>query len=166
MEGVKEATLDFGGSPLTVAVAHGLGNARKILDGMGRGGFAVCVHRDHELPGGCVGGGGQPILTEWEQTQGPPSLGLRRGSEAPAGSPTRTPPCSSCMGNSSETARTPLSHALAHDVPAEGSVTGPVESVSGPGSPRDPGPFCLRAFFARLGLQLRFFRRILRFSFI
>ncbi len=69
LEGVKEATVSMRpkGSDKTidvkVAVAHGLGNARKVLDKVraGEGGWhfieIMCC------PGGCIGGGGQPIPT-------------------------------------------------------------------------------------------------------
>ncbi len=67
MDGVKEATLDFGGTPLTVAVAHGLGNARKVLDGMVAGTSPYAFIEIMSCPGGCVGGGGQPILTGWKK---------------------------------------------------------------------------------------------------
>ncbi len=70
MDGIKEATLtiptkELGPLPLTVAVAHGLGNARKLLDkvnkqiaetGKTEYGFIEIM----ACPGGCVGGGGQP----------------------------------------------------------------------------------------------------------
>ena len=63
MEGVKEATIDFGGTPLRVAVAHGLGNARKVLDGLAAGNSPYAFVEIMSCPGGCVGGGGQPLLT-------------------------------------------------------------------------------------------------------
>jgi iron only hydrogenase large subunit-like protein len=60
IEGLKEAQVEVGDLNLKVAVAHGLGNARKILDKIKAGEeyhfveFMAC-------PGGCIGGGGQPI---------------------------------------------------------------------------------------------------------
>jgi len=65
MEGVKEAEIDVDGLKLKVAVAHGLGNARKILDKVTE---QIKTHGKSEYhaievmacPGGCVGGGGQP----------------------------------------------------------------------------------------------------------
>lgn len=60
-EGWREATFDLNGRELRVAVAHGLANAGKLLDALERG----TVHYDFvevmACPGGCVGGGGQPI---------------------------------------------------------------------------------------------------------
>jgi NADH-quinone oxidoreductase subunit G/NADP-reducing hydrogenase subunit HndD len=64
MDGVKEASLDFGGTPLKVAVSHGLGNARSLLDGMAAGTSPYAFVEIMSCPGGCVGGGGQPILTD------------------------------------------------------------------------------------------------------
>jgi iron-only hydrogenase group A len=65
MEGVKEATVDLEGTPIRVAVASGLGNARELLTRV------AAEKRDGNLPyhfieimacrGGCVGGGGQPL---------------------------------------------------------------------------------------------------------
>ncbi len=65
LEGVKEATVDLKGTTLKVAVAHGLGNASDILDRVKEG------HDYHFIeimccPGGCIGGGGQPIPTDRE----------------------------------------------------------------------------------------------------
>ena len=58
-EGIKEATIDLKGTPLKVAVAHTLKQAEKVL-----------AHAEDYLfievmacPGGCIGGGGQPIGT-------------------------------------------------------------------------------------------------------
>ena len=60
IKGIKEAELKIGGMNLKVAVANGLGNARKILERIKSGEefhfveFMAC-------PGGCIGGGGQPL---------------------------------------------------------------------------------------------------------
>ncbi|MBP8625325.1 MAG: [FeFe] hydrogenase, group A [Syntrophorhabdaceae bacterium] len=65
MEGIKEAEIDVGGLKLKVAVAHGLGNARKILDKVtgqlkNNGKSEYHAIEIMACPGGCVGGGGQP----------------------------------------------------------------------------------------------------------
>ena len=65
MEGVKEAELEIAGTKLKVAVAHGLGNARKILDKVKKqldenGESEYAFVEIMACPGGCVGGGGQP----------------------------------------------------------------------------------------------------------
>jgi len=61
MSGVKTATVDVGGLKVKVAVAHGLGNARPILDEIRAGKSPYHFIEIMACPGGCVGGGGQPI---------------------------------------------------------------------------------------------------------
>lgn len=61
MEGLKEATIDVNGVELKVAVAHTLGNARKLMEAIRAG---QCHYHAIEVmacPGGCIGGGGQPL---------------------------------------------------------------------------------------------------------
>ncbi len=65
LDGVKEATVNLDGTPLNVAVVHGLANIRRILDKVKEGSRyhfieAMCC------PGGCIGGGGQPVPTDRE----------------------------------------------------------------------------------------------------
>lgn len=60
-EGIKEATYTLGGQKLRVAVASGLGNARKLLDGIKSGERQYDFVEIMACPGGCVNGGGQPI---------------------------------------------------------------------------------------------------------
>ncbi len=61
LEGVKSAHLKINGKQIGVAVAHGLGNARKLLDEI-KEGSRDDIHFVEIMacPGGCVGGGGQP----------------------------------------------------------------------------------------------------------
>lgn len=66
MEGVKEATVQVGNLPVKVAVAHGLGNARKVMDQIKAGKADYHFIEIMCCPGGCLGGGGQPIPTNWE----------------------------------------------------------------------------------------------------
>ncbi|MBN2109055.1 MAG: iron hydrogenase small subunit, partial [Deltaproteobacteria bacterium] len=53
------------GVTLKVAVAHGTANAKKVLDDISAGGhFSQCHFIEFmACPGGCLGGGGQPIPT-------------------------------------------------------------------------------------------------------
>ena len=60
IEGIKEATVEFGGKKVRAAVANGLGNARKLLDSM-KDGEKYDFVEIMACPGGCVNGGGQPI---------------------------------------------------------------------------------------------------------
>jgi iron-only hydrogenase group A len=63
VEGIKEAELVLGGNKVRVAVAHGTGNAKKVLEMVKAG------ERDYHFieimgcNGGCVTGGGQPIVS-------------------------------------------------------------------------------------------------------
>ena len=62
LEGVKEATVTVGElGEVKVAVAHGLGNARKLMDKVRAGEADYHFIEIMACPGGCVGGGGQPI---------------------------------------------------------------------------------------------------------
>jgi NADH-quinone oxidoreductase subunit G len=61
LEGVKEATIDVGGLQIKVAVAHGLGNARKVMEEVKLGKSPYHFIEIMACPGGCVGGGGQPL---------------------------------------------------------------------------------------------------------
>ncbi|MCL2304083.1 MAG: NADH-dependent [FeFe] hydrogenase, group A6 [Planctomycetaceae bacterium] len=65
LDGVKEARLDINGLKLGVAVANGLGNARKLLEKI-KSGERTDLHFIEVMtcPGGCVGGGGQPYSTD------------------------------------------------------------------------------------------------------
>ncbi len=61
MEGVRQATIDVDGFPLNIGIAHGLGNARKLLDDVKAGRSKFHAIEVMACPGGCVGGGGQPL---------------------------------------------------------------------------------------------------------
>lgn len=61
IEGIKEATYTLGGKKLNVAVASGLGNARKLLDSIKNGEKEYHFVEIMACPGGCVNGGGQPV---------------------------------------------------------------------------------------------------------
>ena len=61
MDGWKEATFDLAGTQLRVAVASGLGNARRLVEAVNKGEVAYDFVEIMACPGGCVGGGGQPF---------------------------------------------------------------------------------------------------------
>jgi NADP-reducing hydrogenase subunit HndD len=73
LDGIKEASLTITGAvpewsflegvTVNVAVAHGLGNARRLLDKMRSGQATYHFVEVMTCPGGCIGGGGQPRLT-------------------------------------------------------------------------------------------------------
>lgn len=68
-EGVREAALDLDGKTLRVAVAHTLKNARAILDGIAAGTSPYAFVEVMTCPGGCLGGGGQPVAPDWEKRE-------------------------------------------------------------------------------------------------
>ncbi|MFA8300893.1 MAG: NADH-dependent [FeFe] hydrogenase, group A6 [Hyphomicrobiales bacterium] len=61
MEGIRSATIDFDGLPINIGIAHGLGNARKLLEDIKAGKSNFHAIEIMACPGGCVGGGGQPL---------------------------------------------------------------------------------------------------------
>ncbi len=61
MDGWKEASFDLAGTELKVAVASGLGNTRKLMEALRKGEVSYHFVEIMACPGGCVGGGGQPV---------------------------------------------------------------------------------------------------------
>lgn len=61
LEGRKEAEVEIAGQKVKVAVAHGLRNASEILDEIKAGASDYAFVEVMACPGGCIGGGGQPI---------------------------------------------------------------------------------------------------------
>lgn len=76
MEGVKEATIRIEGTKeewkflegveMKVAIAHGLVNANKLVRAVSTGKASYHFIEIMACPGGCLGGGGQPIPTSLE----------------------------------------------------------------------------------------------------
>ncbi len=62
VEGLKEATLTMAGVDVNVAVVNGIGNIKKVLEKFDKYHYIEVM----ACPGGCIGGGGQPIPTNWE----------------------------------------------------------------------------------------------------
>jgi len=62
-EGIKEATYNVAGMDVKVAVASGLGNARKLLERVKSGEADYHFIEIMGCPGGCVNGGGQPQVS-------------------------------------------------------------------------------------------------------
>ena len=63
MDGIKEATVDLGERKVRVAVAHTLKNAKHIMDELKAGKSSYDFIEVMACPGGCQGGGGQPLNT-------------------------------------------------------------------------------------------------------
>lgn len=94
LEGVKEATVHVqDGLDLKLAIVHGLGNARKMLELIEKG---ECPYHAIEVmacPGGCIDGAGQPyhhgdssiIKARWEATyQADREMPIRKSHENPS----------------------------------------------------------------------------------
>ncbi|HOX12276.1 MAG TPA: NADH-dependent [FeFe] hydrogenase, group A6 [Spirochaetia bacterium] len=64
MEGIKSAELDLEGTKLKVAVAHTLKNARAVLEEIAAGKSPYAFVEVMTCPGGCIGGGGQPVAVD------------------------------------------------------------------------------------------------------
>lgn len=61
MKGWKEATFEIKGLQVRVAVANGLGNTRRLMEAIRKGEVHYDFVEIMACPGGCVGGGGQPV---------------------------------------------------------------------------------------------------------
>ncbi|MDX9808974.1 MAG: NADH-dependent [FeFe] hydrogenase, group A6 [Sphaerochaetaceae bacterium] len=91
MDGIREATVDINGNPVRVAVGHTLKNARTLLEQIKAGTSPYAFIEIMTCPGGCLGGGGQPIPTTWEIRQKRAqsiyqediNLGIRKSHENP-----------------------------------------------------------------------------------
>jgi len=60
LDGLKEATVNINGEEIRIGVAHGLGNARKLLEDIEAGRTHYHAIEIMACPGGCIDGGGQP----------------------------------------------------------------------------------------------------------
>ncbi len=69
MEGIKEAEVDLAGTPVKVAVAHGLAHAKQIMESIKSGENDYTFIEVMCCPGGCIGGGGQPYGSTNAQRQ-------------------------------------------------------------------------------------------------
>ena len=72
-EGIKRKEIDINGKTVRLAVVSGLHNARMILDELRENPHAYDAVEVMTCPGGCVGGGGQPIPSSkeaiWKRAQ-------------------------------------------------------------------------------------------------
>lgn len=60
-KGIKRATLQIGDKTIKAVIAHGLGNAQKIMEEIKNGEADYQFVEIMACPGGCIMGGGQPI---------------------------------------------------------------------------------------------------------
>ncbi len=61
LDGIKQADIQVGDLTLKVAIANGLGNARVLLEQIKAGKSPYHFIEIMTCPGGCIGGGGQPL---------------------------------------------------------------------------------------------------------
>ena len=66
MEGIKEAFVKINDIDVKVAIASGLGNARKLLEAIRAGESSYHLIEIMACPGGCINGGGQPYSNDYE----------------------------------------------------------------------------------------------------
>jgi len=74
IEGVKEASVQIGDLTVNVAVAHGTANAGKLLDSIKKGEKTYHFIEVMGCPGGCVNGGGQPIVSAQKRMECDPKV--------------------------------------------------------------------------------------------
>ena len=67
LSGTREATLTLNDLTLKLCVVSGLGNARKVLEGIKDGSLHYDAIEVMACPGGCVNGGGQPLHKDMAQ---------------------------------------------------------------------------------------------------
>lgn len=63
LKGIKEAEVIVGNIKLKLAIAHGMENAKKLLDEIKAGNVKYDFIEIMNCIGGCIGGGGQPKIT-------------------------------------------------------------------------------------------------------
>ncbi|MCR4964037.1 MAG: [FeFe] hydrogenase, group A [Bacteroidales bacterium] len=61
LEGIRSATIDVDGLKLNIGIAHGLKNARKLLEDIRAGKCNFHAIEVMACPGGCIDGAGQPL---------------------------------------------------------------------------------------------------------
>lgn len=67
LPGVRQAELEIAGRKVRLAVVSGLGNTRRLIEAMDEGRAAYDIVEVMACPGGCAGGGGQPLPNETAQ---------------------------------------------------------------------------------------------------
>ncbi len=69
LEGIKEATVVLGGVELKAAVAHSTGAAKELIKRIKSGEATYHFVEVMACPGGCVNGGGQPIVSAFKRME-------------------------------------------------------------------------------------------------
>ena len=74
IEGVKEATVMVGETPVKVAIANSTSAATKVMDKVKDGTADYTFIEVMACPGGCVNGGGQPIVSPEKRLEADPRV--------------------------------------------------------------------------------------------
>jgi len=61
LNGIREAEVEIAGAKVKAAIVSGLGNTRKLMESIKKGEVSYDFVEVMACPGGCAGGGGQPI---------------------------------------------------------------------------------------------------------
>jgi iron only hydrogenase large subunit-like protein len=68
-KGIKEAEIQIMGKTHKIAVAQGLANVSKVLDEIKDGTTKYSFIEVMTCPGGCINGGGQPLVNEYKASK-------------------------------------------------------------------------------------------------
>lgn len=68
-KGIKQAEINIAGKKHKIAISQGLANASKLLDQIKAGTSEYSFIEIMTCPGGCVNGGGQPIVDEYKASK-------------------------------------------------------------------------------------------------
>ncbi len=67
--GIKKAVVEINGKSIKIAIVNGIGNVKKILEELKKNPKLYDAVEVMACPGGCVGGGGQPVMADKEIRQ-------------------------------------------------------------------------------------------------
>ena len=132
LDGIKAATVPVDGIEVKVAVAHGLGNARKICDSVRDGGEFASYHFIEFMAceGGCIGGGGQIIPTNTVTRNARIEAVNRDDQEQPLRKSHENPEVEKIYGDFLEKPLGHLSHHLLHTSYTKRTANGATSAVT------------------------------------
>ncbi len=114
VDGWKEADYHVAGMTVRTAVVSGLGNARKLIRALRRGEVHYDFVEVMACPGGCVGGGGQPIHYNQELAEDRGQVLYRYDADNPLRFSHENPEVQALYADYLETPCGPLAHHLLH----------------------------------------------------
>ena len=112
-EGVKEAQVDLDGTVVKVAVAHGMTNAKKLLEQIRTGKSPYHFIEIMACPGGCIGGGGNAPRT-WKKVEARKEAIYRAEQDLPIRQSHENPAITWIYENFLGEPNSPLAHKLLH----------------------------------------------------